>query len=346
MNCIFIDAFNPRYLKWTSYLKELSKENLHGNLEVTFGYTSIIASLVSGFYPEKHGVIDTFTLRKKPGFHIKNKYIASLARLMTKNLFLYSPLQHEAAKYFEPSLKKIWPQKNSLKVPTIFDTLEKKNKSFTFLDWPFIFNNRKASLFVQKSTEATLRKAKTLKADFNWIHFLELDDIGHEHGIYSNVTKDAVRRIDEACQELDTKKMLFFSDHSMDMIEKRYDLEKELIDLNLTYGKDFIYFIGSTFIRFWFKNSFAEAKVEDLLKGIKAGKIVDFKEYKLPKECDLIFLANKGTVFYPNFFGKEQKAQHGWDPKQQKTFYMVKGLKGKKEIHVVDLMKKALPLVK
>ena len=93
-------------------------------------------------------------------------------------------------------------------------------------------------------------------------------------------------------------------------------------------------------------NSFAETKVKSLLENIKAGKIVDFREYKLPNECDLIFLADKGVIFYPNFFGKEQKAQHGWDPRKQKTFYLIKGMKGKKEMHVVNLMQKALQLVK
>ena len=37
---------------------------------------------------------------------------------------------------------------------------------------------------------------------------------------------------------------------------------------------------------------------------------------------------------------------HGWDPKIQKTVYIVRNLKGKKDAHIVDLLPTILDILK
>src|SRR3989344_8419371 len=145
MKALFLDGFKKEYLKHTPYLRELSKKYIHGGLEVPFGYTSIIASLITGCHPNKHGVIDVFEKREKPlPFVINNRIIVNAWRYITGNLYLYSPLQANQAKsrHFKPSMEKMWMQKDCLPLPTLFDTLENNGKTFQAVDWPFTFNSR------------------------------------------------------------------------------------------------------------------------------------------------------------------------------------------------------------
>ena len=336
MLCLFLDAFKPEYLKYAPNIRDLAKENLHGELEVPLGFTSILASFFTGKNPDKHGIMDIF---EKSDFKskIKNKFIINSIRLIKNNKFFYSPLKIKEIKYFKPSLEKAWPQKNSLKIPTLFDILEQNNISFTSIDWPNHYTNRKGKIFFNKSAENILKLTQKVKTQFIFAHFMDLE-VAHKYGVNSNETMEAIKKIDDIVGKLDQKNLIIFSDHGMDDIENKFDLKLELDNLNLIYGEDYIYFLGSTMVRFWFKNEYAENKVINLLKNIEQGKIVNFEEYNLPNTCDLIFLADFKTIFYPNFFNTNYKAMHGWDPKIQKAFYLIKGFKGKKNKHIVDLL--------
>ncbi len=350
MRCIFLDGFKTEYLQHATYLRGLAEQNLHGNLEVPFGYTSIVASFVTGFHPDKHGVIDVFEKRKKPvPFVIKNKILANGLRYIARNLYLYSPLEavQGKARYFKPALEKIWMQKNVLPMPTIFDYIERAGKTFAAVDWPFVFNGRKSRIFFKKDAATVMKHARKLNADFNFIHFGDLDDLGHIYGPDSGEVKEKIKEIDGYCKELDEERMIFFSDHGMDYIAEQFDLEEQLKKLNLKFGKDYTYFIASTYARFWFHNNEAKEKVIHELQCIGEGTIINQHEFHLPRTSHVIFLAKKGIVFSPSFFTKTigYKAMHGWNPKEQKTFYMVKGVSGMQEAHMVDLFPTTLAML-
>ncbi len=336
MLCLFLDAFKPEYLKYTDFIRSLAKEHLWGRLEVPLGFTSIIASFLTGCYPDKHGLIDIYE-RAEPHFNIKNTFIINAVNLLRNKRFFYRPLRIKEIKYFKPCIDKAWPQKNLLKIPTLFDILEKNNISFTSIDWPNHFIGRRGRLFLDKSIENILRLTKKAKTKFIFSHFLDLET-AHRYGVNSNETREALKKIDEAVRELDRDDLMIFSDHGMDDIEKKFDLMSELDKLNLIYGKDYVCFLGSTMARFWFNNKNAEKKIKELLKNAKYGKIISFESYHLPKTCDMIFLANFKTIFFPNFFNTDYKAMHGWDPKGHKAFYLIKNLKGNKDIKITSLL--------
>ncbi len=336
MLCLFLDAFKPEYLKYTKNIRDLAKNNLHGELEVPLGFTSIIASFLTGQNPDKHGIIDIYE-KTHPHSQIKNTFLLNSLNLLKNKRFFHKPLKIKELKYFKPTLEKAWPQRNSLKIPTLFDILEQNNISFTSIDWPNHYTNRKGKIFLNKSAENILKLIKKAKTKFIFAHFLDLE-VAHKFGVDSPEVKEALKKIDDIVGKLDTEDLIIFSDHGMDNIENKFDLKSELESLNLTFGKDYIYFLGSTMARFWFNNKEVEERVTNLLKTIKQGKIIDFKEYNLPKTCDLIFLANFKTVFFPNFFNTNYKAMHGWDPKQQKAFYLIKNFKGNKNLKMTDLL--------
>lgn len=334
MLCLFLDAFRPEYLRYTDYIKSLTKENLYGKLEVPLGFTSIIASFLTGCYPDKHGLIDLYE-KTNPHFQIKNTFLLNGLNLLKNERLFYKPLKIKEAKYFKTCITKAWPQKNSLKITTLFDILESNNVSFTSIDWPNLFVNGKGKLFLNKSAKNILKLTKKAKTDFVFSHFLDLE-IAHKYGVNSSETKKALERIDNIVRELDQENLIIFSDHGMDDIEKKFDLKSELDNLGLVYGKDYIYFLGSTMARFWFNNKNAENKTKELLNNTKQGKIINPEKHHLPKTCDLIFLADFKTVFHPSFFNTNYKAMHGW--KEQKAFYLIRGLKGYKDMKITNLL--------
>ncbi len=351
MICIFIDALKPEYLEKTVFLKELAENNLSGNLEVTFGFTSIIPSFLTGCYPDTHRKIDLFDLDQESKKKSKSKFLVNLKLLMKNKRFFFTPLNSEYYNNFRVSQEKAWPQKDSLSVKTIFDILEENNKKFISIDWPNIFINRKPKLFIKNDCKTVLELTKKLfnkhKPDFLFVHFLDLE-IAHKTGTLSEEVKQKLSEIDNAVKELSLldNDLIIFSDHSMDEVRESFNLKEELDKLNLKFGHDFTYFLGSTFARFWFKSSEAKKSVEILLRSLNEGRIINFKEYNLPKTCDLIFLANYGIIFKPNFFNTGYNAMHGWDPKIQKTVYIVRNLKGKKDAHIVDLLPTILDILK
>jgi predicted AlkP superfamily pyrophosphatase or phosphodiesterase len=353
MLCIFIDALKPEYLREMPFLSSLKNESLHGYLEVPLGYTGIIASFVTGVWPNKHSIFDLFVPDAKPSKKIKNKYFLAFIRLLKNKRFFYTPLKIRS-EYFKPSLDKTWPQKHCLSHATIFDLLESNGRNFEVIDWPNHFKNRKASIFFSKNYKKILQLTKKAKADFILTHFLDLE-IAHRYGTESKQVIETAKNIDNAIKQIYNKdqNILVFSDHGMDNVEREVDVWKEIKKLNLRFGKDFLYIIGSTTVEFWFKNKEAKEKTTDMLKKLKYGKIIKQENFNI-KTKSLIFLADFKTAFYPNFFSKLHfKAMHGWDPKQQKTYYILKtkGKRGKRNAKIVDffptiLKIMALPKVK
>ena len=348
---MFLDAFRPDYLRHTSYLKSLSKENVHGELETILGYTGIIATFLTGLYPDKHGIVTLFNKSDVPKRRVNNIFLENIKRYLKNERFFYSPLkipQHKS-RHFETALKKTWPQRGCLNKPTFFDILEKNDLSFTTIDWPNIYNNRRGKIFTTNSTESVINKVKASKSDFVFAHFLALED-AHKTGVKSSKIKDMVRELDEAIECLDRERILFFSDHGMYDIKSEMNLELALSELKLRFGKDYVYFIGSTMARFWFNNKSANKSVEHLLESLGGGRIIDYSEFNLPQLCDITYLADLGTVFHPNFFmgDARYKSMHGWDPreKEQKAFYLVKSIGNEKSAKMIDMLPTLLDYMK
>jgi len=348
MLCIFVDALNPEYLRHMPFLASVKEECLYGNLEVPLGYTGNIASFMTGVWPDKHGIFDLFVPDKNPKSKTSKKYYLGFKRFLQNKRLFYTPPKTKAMYYFTTALDKNWAQKNCLKYPTLFDILEDNGKSFESIDWPNHFKNRKGRIFFSKDYSRALKLAKKSKADFTFVHFLDFEK-AHETGTESKEIIECAKKIDGAIKQLweKDKNILIFSDHGMDNVEKEIDILKEIKKLNLKFGQDLIYIVGSTTVEFWFKNEFAKNKIVEMLKKIGYGKIIDNKDFKI-KTNSLIFLADFKTAFYPNFFSKTHfKAMHGWNPKEQKTYYLLKNSKkkGKKDVKMVDFFPTILDLM-
>jgi len=348
MLCVFIDAWNPEYLKYMPFIDSIRKNSRHGYLEVPLGYTGIIASFMTGVWPDKHGIFDLFVPDLYYKKKIKSKWLLGAIRYLQGKRVFFTPPKAGQMGFFRTSMDKSWAQKGCLNYKTIFDVLEENNQSFELIDWPNHFKNRKGNFFFSKECRKSYELAMKSKADFIFVHFLDLE-IAHQTGIRGREIKKNAKIIDKAVEKLCNKhkNVLLFSDHGMDNIQKEVNILKELKKLDLKYGRDFIYIVGSTSAEFWFKNKEAEKKVKEFLEWKDYGHIVEQKKFHL-KTGSLIFLANFRTGFYPNFFSnKKFKAMHGWDPKEQKTYYVLKNEKarGKKDAKIVDFFPTIIDLM-
>ena len=367
MLVIELDAFKPEYLRYTTYLKSLAEDNLHGTLETILGFSGIMATFLTGFYPKEHNVFAIFDCSEDSSLKWVTRWsflgrtpltlALNVGRLVKGDRFFSRlprmPFEH--LQYFDIALRKTWPQRGSLDERTLYDYLRENSKTFVSIDWPNVIATDRSSLFLNRSNRGVLQLTKRNKGnyDFCFTHFLALDYVAHEHGTHSAAIRACVEELDQCLAELDSEDMLIFSDHGMVDVQGYINVESEIQRLGLEFGRDLVYFLDSTCVRFWFHSQSAEARVRNALLEIAHGRVLGKEElsiFRLPQTmCDLLFLADPGYVISPNAFqghGKI-KAMHGYDPKHpdQEGFYLVKGAGGNRDAHMVDMLPTMLDLM-
>lgn len=365
MLCICLDAFKPDYYRYAPFLNGLRKENLSGELETVFGYTGIGASFFTGLYPNKHGIFSMFNYSRKgsiPDYRFfgsaLSNVILNIGNLIRNEWFFYQTynIHPSMLRFFSTSMKKTFPQKGSLRVKTLFDILEADGKSFSFIDFPSHFKNRKGSVMFSSSYKGIRDRVMKDKSEFCFAHFTDIDPISHEHGTKSKETKEVVKIMDETVEKISEtgRKMLIWSDHGMVDVKNHIDGMEYLGQSGLTEGRDYVYFIDSTMLRVWTKSPTVKKRLISSLKNSKHGHILsasEVKNYKMPDGYgDIIWLANPGTLLLPNFFQGNHlmKAAHGYNPKikAQKGIYIAPGGNGKRDANIVDMLPTILSSLK
>ena len=363
MLCIDIDAFKPEYLRYTSYLRSLAKDSLHGNLETVLGFTGIAGTFLTGTYPDKHGIVSMFTyspdsrLRWLRNLSFLGRSLltplVNLSNYLHDDRFFFRMPRINPAKmaYFDTCARKSFVQENRMGVPSLYDMLNRHGKTFVSIDWPNIIGTGTKSVFLSQSkdkvVDVTLKVIEKSKPDLCFTHFFELDYVAHEYGTGSPEVKNEVRAIDEAVARLDADEMLIFSDTGMLDVTGKVDVLTALQGTGLEFGKDLVYFMDSTMVRFWFLRKGVEKDVGKVLEGLRGGHALSGHEikdvYRLPeKHCDMIFLADPGILVSPNYFqgSASVKSMHGWDVrhKDQLAFYLLKSPGKKKDAKMVDML--------
>ncbi|MFN3528140.1 MAG: alkaline phosphatase family protein, partial [Candidatus Altarchaeaceae archaeon] len=167
--------------------------------------------------------------------------------------------------------------------------------------------------------------------DFIFLHVNISDIFGHIYGPNSKELKALhkyedffVRNIyTQLKSKYDVVNLIISSDHGMVEVTKHIDLWGELQNLPVRLKKDYIVFLDSPMARFWFFNEKAKNEIIKMLKKLDCGRILtekDYEKYRIRfkdnRYGDLIWLANPGTLIFPNFFGwyKPVKGMHGYAP--------------------------------
>ncbi|MFH1839878.1 MAG: alkaline phosphatase family protein [Nanoarchaeota archaeon] len=348
LNWVMFDAFKEDYLKYAPFMSSLENRT---KVEPVIGYQQYIASLLTGYKPEEINVWAIFRKENnsklfgwtKPLKNLKfldNYYLKlfldglSFSKVGTIDM-IKAMIPIKVMHNFSIGQMKAITTKNCLNKPTIFDLLRKDNLSYRYIKGAIVSVNGKETLLqnakhiMKRPSENTIKLAKNKKEDLLFIYLLELDGLGHRYGPRSKEVKEHVKKIDLLLENyLKNKKFILHSDHGMIEVKKQVNIKKEIESLNLTLGKDYLYFLDSVVARFWFFNENAKRLIIEKLENIKEGfilKLPDLVRYginfKDNRFFDLAFIMNHGNIIIPNFFQERSnvKGMHGYLPNKDEN---------------------------
>ncbi len=347
---VMLDACRPDYIKkqTTPFLHSLAAKGVSGRIAPTFGFEPDAAYL-AGLFPDQAGGGAQF--RRTPPGHPSEKSPFSFAKGLPQILNRLPKLPEKILRKileklalplsdspnlstaripfhllhrFSPAMAHNLDHPDFLSDPTIFDLLRESKK-------PFLFH---AAPKFRVTMDAALKRAqKKLHPPhaFGFFHIGNLDGIGHRYGPDSPQVREELALVDQGLKTLHTlcKKrfnqvnIVIMGDHGMETVTNHLDMETLLKKTGLANGPDSLYILDSTMARFWFTNRRKEQQIRSALSGLRGGRILTQKDrdthhLNWPHNGfgDLIFLADPGTLIFPNHFQNRDpvKGMHGYDP--------------------------------
>ncbi|GAB4226357.1 MAG: hypothetical protein Tsb0021_02240 [Chlamydiales bacterium] len=349
---IFIDAFGwELYRRNSFFLDNLIVDKKP--LETIFGYSSACdPSIISGQPPSVHGMWSSYYYSPSTSPFESLKWLEWLPHRLTNSHCVRHHLSRLVAKWygftgyfqlyqvpfrdlplFDYAEKKwMWGTKNGLlKGTSIFDHLIEHRIPF--------YAKPSVSISEEEQCQQAIKKIKNQEVSFVYLMLGKLDGIMHAKGTEAPETKDILKYYDQSIRDLiqqsefhyDTVHWYVFSDHGMHNIKTCHNLQKEIEQLNLNYGKDYVAFYDATMARFWFLSPQAETTVRSFLAHHTMGNIIkketlqEFETYFSDQQYgELIFLMKPGILIVPSFMGRSPlKGMHGYHPQDPDSKAMI-----------------------
>jgi len=348
---IQIDGCRSDYIaSWkTHFLFSLREMGLSGTLMPTFGFEPDAAYLAALYPDECDGGMHFWYDPDNSHFKIARmlpKWVDKAPQLVQLGLrrlircyvgkstdyprIRYAPqscrIPFRYLPYFDIAEKHLFDDTHFAAGRGIFSLLKRQNKRYFMHSAPTH----------PTAVEKVLRDVEQADHpfDFIFLHIGDLDSIGHKYGPHSTEIERALRRVDDAVRQIfeflgniyDELSLVTFGDHGMVQVRTCVDMAERLSALPFCPGKDYLYFLDSTFARFWFFSKRAEIEITTLLEGIEEGRILTQTEknyyhlnYSHNRFGDLIFLANPGFLIFPNFWNNTvpEKGMHGYTPEYE-----------------------------
>ncbi|MEK6715268.1 MAG: glycosyltransferase [Candidatus Omnitrophota bacterium] len=336
---ILIDALGWEYIKDRPFLDKIAKTKMP--VKSILGFSSgVIPSILTGKSPKEHKHWSLYYYSPKtspfrwskaflwlPKKVLNSRISRKIVEEISKRLMGYTG-------YFETYLisveklhlfdicerKNIYKPRGIKSAKSIFDVLQKNRIDYKCFTYPL------------KDNEIIAKTKQALDKSKNSVYFLylsESDALLHRacknkekiNAMISYYEKEIQEVYDIAAERFSDVNLFVFSDHGMAVIDKSFDLKKDIDGLGFKMPEDYIAFYDSTMSRFWFSNDTARTKITDELKNKNYGRILSADEIKtlgLDFEDnmygELIFLMNTGSVINPSFMGnKIPQGMHGFD---------------------------------
>lgn len=310
------------------------------------------------------GVRHDRLLYHSPAYLLRHFLAIVLRRVHQNPMLTLSEVPYELLPHFGIAESRLPTEVGYLTKPTLFDVLRANGKTWLYKGQPehiTIRNGRQVS-----SLKDSLRNEDY---DFIFLHVIDLDGMGHMYGPSSSEVYHTTQRIDALIEELHeilvsryrAVNTIIFSDHGMVEVEKTLDMRSELNRLPLVLGRDYLVFLDSPSVRFWFLNQKARGPITDTLEALDDGRILSSRDLEISrirfghrKYWDLIFLANPGVLIFPNFFQAEFPIQgmHGYETayRDNQGMFLLHSTKEKitrtdRSVHMVDVFPTALDLM-
>ena len=223
-------------------------------------------------------------------------------------------------------------------VPGIFDLLRAQGRSFKYLGRPAIASDDET----HKLALATLRAREEHDLVFAQLSDLEetarhkgpLVPDGHAPAAAQTdadreLVRRAIRDVDRKCRELhealaagyERFHFIVVSEHGMAPVMQKVNVAAQVQATGLRPGRDHLLFVDSTLVRVWSLTERARQEIPALFEDVPYGRIIttaERRERRIPtdrKYGDLLFAADPGVLFWPDYFHAIEhdiKGMHGY----------------------------------
>jgi hypothetical protein len=187
-----------------------------------------------------------------------------------------------------------------------------------------------------------------------FLHYAELDWVGHEHGPLGDRADSTLAAIDRSLEKVwrhaaslwPCARLLVFGDHGMVPVRGEVDVLRALRELPLRHGRDYAVFLDSTVARFWFLTPRARPLIVDLLAALPGGRWLtpaDMDDLHLRgtrrENGEAFWLLDEGLVIMPSYFQREARpaGMHGYHPSVRDNWGAVVTADGSGPTHAVPL---------
>ena len=138
-------------------------------------------------------------------------------------------------------------EQNALGVPSVYDLLRERDKTWLALGHPR--DDQQTDRLLAQFEAAVMPEHALV-----YLHFGALDWLGHEHGPGSRQVLSALRGIDHAVERVlatldemhGSAAALIFGDHGMVAVERTVDVQAALAQTGLSVPDDYVFFLDST----------------------------------------------------------------------------------------------------
>lgn len=370
---VLVDALRPDFVSPlnTPFINSLGKTL---PMKTILGYSDgARASIFSGTYPETHGywikccyrpdnspykaLAPLSFLDKAPNFYARRLPKMVIGKTLCKLLdFVYGyhgidiyNMPIAQSRFFDLSLNGEPFFGSRLKVPTVFDLFEERNAKFRYINSAHLaFEN----LF---KLESPLSSNELVVYD---IHYL--DYAAHRFGLNNPIYSKYLHFIDDVTKKItknvsalskETVDTIVFSDHGITESDKNANFDFLLKDKS--FGKEFVCFLDSTIIHFWYLNSSIKGKIRQLLESYHVGSFLSKEQihelhinFSNRLYGDDVFLVDPPYSLFPNFISLVRpKAMHAYHPMyaHQHGMFSFKSETAEinpdvKKVNIVDIM--------
>lgn len=345
----FVDGLRPESLECMPFVNSLEKcRPIHTEL----GYSNTChASMYTGVYPEDHLVWFMWQYRSEtsPYWWTRRLGINRLPEIDTLKYTSYRIVRRFGPKntsffripfitstpfkywsLFDVTEKKFWDEDGFVPgYPSVFEMLKTRN-----IDYEIIGMVRKgASNSSQIVHQHTIGKPKP----WTYLFFGDIDPLSHVHRQDSRECSSRLAFIDDVIRKkyeslekhCDDLRFFLFSDHGHVDVTNEIDIKRKFREFNENID-DFVYFIDSTFARFWVKNDEEERRILKTLDKLGTGLVLtknDFERYHVTmpdnRYGDIIYSLDAPNIFRKPFspflrFRNKKKtlSMHGFRPEE------------------------------
>ncbi len=339
---ILVDALPPSYVSQQTLpsICELAHDGYAGPLTNIYAYRGIEATLFTGLFPSEHGVWGEFrpappTQSKEPvldrlarlsiavgdllpsdRLRIDVRYVVSRLRQPNRHLPTGNLIPASLMRRFIGSVETpIWEAGSLGKHRTIFDDLRAAGHTFEVVGYPTIQRDTQIVAHVRK------RLSQGDLPDFWYIKFSALDALGHKFGPSVEKLAPALGEMNGQIKALiSTLKssyagadldIVLLSDHGMSQVTRMIDVRPLLRQAGLLLGRDYLYFLDSTTIRFWSEQSSVRSTLAACFSGLSGMRVLDVdarRKLHIPDDVgtgDVLVALDEGSVIFPDFFRKQ-----------------------------------------